>query len=62
MGISDKRELMILPDLSGTQWKYVFIQSTSRIRILPEESRFMFCKAAINVAIYLSQPMHAYIL
>ena len=44
IGISDKRELSMLPDLSGTQWKYVFIQSTSRIQMLREGTHFMFCK------------------
>jgi hypothetical protein len=46
IGVSDKRELLTLPDhdLSGTQWKYVFIQSISRVRMLCEGTHFMFCK------------------
>ena len=49
VGVSDKREHLTLPDLSGTQWKYVFIQSTSRIKILPEGSHFMFCKPRFTI-------------
>jgi hypothetical protein len=46
IGVSDiKRERMKLPD---TKWKYVFIQSTSRIRILSEGSHFMYCKCFQN--------------
>ena len=44
IGVSGKREPLMLPDLSGTPWKYVFIQSNSRIKILQEGSHFMFCK------------------
>ena len=44
IGVTDKREMIKLPDLSGTEWKYVFIQSTSRIKTLPEDSLFMYCK------------------
>ena len=39
---------MKLPDLSDTEWKYVFIQSTSRIRILSKDSHFMYCKCIQN--------------
>lgn len=44
LGVSDKRELLMLPDLSATPWKYVFIQSTSRVRMLCEGTHFLFCK------------------
>ena len=44
IGVTGEREKMKLPDLSGTEWKYVFIQSTSRIKTLPEDSLFMYCK------------------
>ena len=44
IGVSDKRELLMLPDLSTTPWKYVFIQSTSRVRMLCEGTHFLFCK------------------
>ena len=47
IGVSDKRELLTLPDLSHTPWTYVFIQSTSRIRTLLEGTHFMFCKIII---------------
>ena len=43
IGICDKRQI-IRPDLSNTKWKYVFIQSNSRVRKLPKGSYFMFCK------------------
>ena len=45
--ISGKRELLTLPDLielRGTPWKYVFIQSTSRLQMLHKGTHFMFCK------------------
>ena len=44
IGISDKREKVKLHALTDTEWKYAFVQSTSRIRILPEGSLFMHCK------------------
>ena len=47
IGINDKREFLTLPDLSGTQWKYVFIQSTSRIKTLLEGTYFIFCKITL---------------
>ena len=48
IGVNDKRERSTLPDLSGTPWKYVFIQSTSQIQMLQEGSHFMLCKININ--------------
>ena len=45
IGISDKREKVKLNALTDTEWKYAFVQSTSRIRILPEGSLFMHCKS-----------------
>jgi hypothetical protein len=48
LGISDKREKVKLPDLSNSEWKYAFIQSTSRIQMLPEGSLFMYCKSRHN--------------
>ena len=53
IGISDKREKVKLPDLSNTEWKYAFIQSTSRIRTLPEGSLFMYCKSIITYNIII---------
>lgn len=47
IGISDKREKVKLPDLKNTEWKYIFIQSTSRIRMLPKGSLFMYCESII---------------
>ena len=44
IGATDDRQTIKLPDLSTTQWKYVFIQSTSRLRMLPQETHFLFCK------------------
>ena len=53
IGVSIKRERLTLPDLSGTPWKYVFIQSTSRIKKLPAGTHFMFCKIAFNLQLTL---------
>ena len=48
IGVSDKREKVKLPDLSKSEWKYVFIQSTSRIRTLSEGMFFMYCKLLLK--------------
>jgi hypothetical protein len=49
VGVRNKRK-KIRPDLSNTKWKYVFIQSNSRIRKLPEGSYFLFCKFVLAIA------------
>ena len=46
VGVCDKRQIL-RPDLSNTKWKYVFIQSNSRIRKLPKGSYFLFCKLVL---------------
>ena len=51
IGISDKGEKVKLRDLADTEWKYAFIQSTSRLKILPEGSLFMHCKSIIIASI-----------
>ena len=52
IGVSDKRETIKLPDLSGREWKYVFIQNTSRIQILPEGTLFMYCKFVTQIIMH----------
>ena len=53
IGVSDKREKVKLPDLSNSGWKYVFIQSTSRIRTLLEGMFFMYCKLLLKQDKYI---------
>lgn len=44
IGFRHEQEPIELPDLSSTPWHYVFIQSNSRLRVLPKQSYFMFCE------------------
>ena len=61
IGVSDKREKVKLPDLSNSGWKYVFIQSTSRIRTLSEGMFFMYCKLSLKQVKYIVLCYHNFI-
>ena len=46
IGFKDEHTPVRRSDLKGNRWKYVFIQSTSQLQILPEGSHFIFGKIA----------------
>ena len=48
IGFRDEQTPIEPPDLSGTNWKYVFIQTTSRLQKLPQGTHFMFCKLNLD--------------
>ena len=44
IGFKDEQTPVTLSNLKSNSWKYVFIQSNSRIRVLPKGTHFIFCK------------------
>ena len=44
IGFKDKQTPVKLSNLRSNSWKYVFIQSTSRIRVLPGGTHFIYCE------------------
>ena len=47
LGFRNKKQPVKIPE--SLKWKYVFIQSTSRIRKLLKGTHFIICKSIIHV-------------